>query len=161
MGNDVRHAGDQTLGVGVAGMADDVLHGALLGFAPRIHDDHPVGHFGDRAHVMGDHDDRRAGLGAQIAQQVENLRLYGHIKRGGWFVRDQELGLAGQRDGDHDPLALTAGHLERVVLDPCCADWECAPRPAARSPSPKRSAPQPLMARAALRRFVRPRYRPG
>ena len=42
-------------------------------------------------------------------QQIENLRLDGHVERGGRLVGDQQLRLAGQRDRDRNPLPHAAG----------------------------------------------------
>ena len=47
-------------------------------------------------------------------KQPENLNLYGDIERGGRLVGDQHLWPAGQRNRDHDPLALAAGQLMRI-----------------------------------------------
>ena len=65
---------------------------------------------------MGDHDDGHAQLVAQVVHQLQDLRLDRHVQRGGRLVGDQQLRLAGQRNGDHDALAHTAGQLVRVLL---------------------------------------------
>ena len=54
----------------------------------------------------------------QILDQLEDLGLDGHVQGGGGLVADQDLGLAGQGDGDHDALAHTAGILEGIVVKP-------------------------------------------
>src|SRR3546814_17068634 len=46
----------------------------------------------------------------------QHLRLNGDIERGGRLVRQQQLRPAGQRHGDHHPLAHAAGELVRVVV---------------------------------------------
>lgn len=48
---------------------------------------------------------------AELAQEPENSNLYGDIQRSGRFVGDQHLWPAGQRNRDHDPLALASGQL--------------------------------------------------
>ena len=90
----------------------------FLDDAAGIHDDHPMGEFGDNAEIVGDQHDRRAGALAQVAQQVENLRLNGDVERRRGLVGDQDLGIAGQRHGDHDALPHAAGKLMRVFVDP-------------------------------------------
>jgi hypothetical protein len=40
-----------------------------------------------------------------------DLRLDGHVERGGRFVGDQQVGFVGQRHGDHHALALAAREL--------------------------------------------------
>jgi len=47
--------------------------------------------------------------GTNFRQQRQDLGLHGDVERGGRLVGDQDVGLAGERDGDHDALALAAG----------------------------------------------------
>ena len=54
----------------------------------------------------------------QAVDQVEDLGLDRDVQRGGRLVGDQQLRLAGQRHGDHHPLAHAAGELVRVVVEP-------------------------------------------
>ena len=61
--------------------------------------------------------DGRAGLFAQVAHQIENLRLNRHIERRRRFVGDQQLGGAGQRHCDHHALRLAAGYLMGIGVD--------------------------------------------
>ena len=65
---------------------------------------------------MADHQDRRAPLGAQIAHQLDDFRLHGHVERGGRLVGDQEVRTACERDGDHHALTHAAGQLVRVIV---------------------------------------------
>ena len=44
------------------------------------------------------------------------MGLDGHIQGGGGLVTDEDLGPAGDGDGDDDPLAHAAGELVRVLL---------------------------------------------
>ena len=83
---------------------------------PAIHHHHTVRDARDHAKVMGDPDHGHAQLVAQLFHQFENLRLNGHIKRRCRLVRDQNLWITGQCDGDHDTLAHTAGKLVGVVI---------------------------------------------
>ena len=52
------------------------------------------------------------------AQQVQDLRLDGDVERGGRLVGDQQLGVVGERHGDHHPLPLAAGELVRKGVEP-------------------------------------------
>ena len=54
----------------------------------------------------------------QLGDQVEHLALHGHVERGGGLVGDQQVGPAGQRDGDHHALALAARQLVRIGVEP-------------------------------------------
>ena len=65
---------------------------------------------------MGDHDDGHTQLVAQVVHQLKDLRLDRDVQRGGRLVSDQQLRLAGQRNGDHNTLAHTAGQLVGVLL---------------------------------------------
>src|SRR5207249_11723140 len=53
----------------------------------------------------------------------EDLRLDGHVERGGRLVGDQKLRAAGERDRDHGALAHTAGELVRIVVDALLRRW--------------------------------------
>ena len=66
---------------------------------------------------MGDQEDRHAELVAQTQEKIQDLRLNGDVERGGWLVGDQEARPAGERHGDHDPLAQAARELMRILLE--------------------------------------------
>ena len=55
---------------------------------------------------------------AQVVEQVEHLRLHGHVERGRRLVGDQELRVARERDRDHHALAHAARVAVRVVVEP-------------------------------------------
>ncbi len=69
------------------------------------------------AEVMGDEQHRHAEPLLQSLQQIEHLRLHGHVERGGRFVRDQQVRFVGERHGDHDALALAARELVRMGFE--------------------------------------------
>ena len=50
-------------------------------------------------------------------QQAQDLRLDRDVERGRGLVGDQQLGLVGERHGDHHPLALPAGELMRIGIE--------------------------------------------
>ena len=52
---------------------------------------------------------------AQPSQQVQDLRLDGHVEGGRGLVRDEQHRLAGEGHGDHRALAHAAAELVRVV----------------------------------------------
>ena len=52
-----------------------------------------------------------------LGQQAQDLRLHGDVERRGRLVGDQHLGVDGEGDGDHHPLAHPARELVRVVAD--------------------------------------------
>ena len=53
----------------------------------------------------------------QRFQQLEDLRLDGDVERGGGLVGDQQIGLVGERHGDHHALPLPAGELVGVGVE--------------------------------------------
>ena len=80
-----------------------------------IHHGHAVGDVAHDAEVVRDEQDAHAQAGLEVAEQFEDLRLNGHVQRGGRLVGHEELRLAGQSHRDHDALLHAAGHLVRVV----------------------------------------------
>ena len=76
-----------------------------------------VGHLGDHAEVVGDHHDRRVELALQALDQLEDLRLDGHVERRRRLVGDQQLRVVDERHRDHRALAHAAGELVRVGVD--------------------------------------------
>ena len=72
---------------------------------------------GDHAEIVRDQQHAHAQIALQVGEQLEDLRLNGHVERGGRLVGDQQLGLAGERDGDHHALAHAARQLVRIGVD--------------------------------------------
>ena len=91
-------------GIDVAGLDD------LAG----IHDVDPVAELGDDAEMVRDDDDDAVEVAAQLAQQMDDLRLHRHVERGGRLVGDQQAGIGEQRGGDGHPLAHAARQLVRI-----------------------------------------------
>ncbi len=128
-----------------------------------VHHQDVVGEVGDHAQVVRDQDDRGAGLLLEVLEQVEDLRLHGHVERGGRLVRDQQLRVADQRHRDHRALPHTAGELVRVVVHPGLRLRDADPaehldrplaglrlaRPRCASCRPRRSARRPCSTGAA------------
>ena len=80
-----------------------------------------VGDARDDAEIVRDQHQRHAELALQLGQQVQDLRLDGHVERGGRLVGDDQLGPAHQRHGDHHALAQAAGELVRILAAAGCA----------------------------------------
>ena len=106
------------LGVGVLRPGEDLLRRAPLDDLAIVHHAHPVGHLAHDAEIVGDQQHRHVELVLELEQQIEDLRLDGDVKRGGRLVGDQQVGLVGERHGDHHPLPLAAGQLVRIGLEP-------------------------------------------
>ncbi|MNC42341.1 hypothetical protein D3C75_911540 [compost metagenome] len=67
---------------------------------------------------MGDQRNCRIRLTFQLFEQVKNLRLNGSIQCGCRLIGNQQLRLAGERHGDHYPLAHPAAEFMRILLQP-------------------------------------------
>ena len=76
-------------------------------------------------------------------EQGEDLRLDGDVERRGRLVGDEQLGLVGQRHGDHHALPQAAGQLVRVVARAAPSAGAARPGPAPRPPG---RAPRPCVA---------------
>ena len=100
------------------GRGEDPLDRALLDDLAALHDADPVGDLAHDAEIVGDEQHRHAETRLHVLEQIEDLRLHGDVKRGRRFVGDQQVGLIGQRHRDHHPLALAAGELVRIALEP-------------------------------------------
>ena len=105
--------GEQRRRIGMARLAEEIARRLLLDLLARILDDDAIGRLGDHAHVVGDDDEPHAGLVLEAAQEIEDLRLDGHVERRRRLVGDQELRPAGERHGDHHALAHAARELVR------------------------------------------------
>ena len=81
----------------------------------QVHDRDTAGDVFDDGEVVRDEQVRKAQLALQVFKHVDDLRLDGHVQRGNRLVADDELGVRGERAGDADALALTAGELVRVA----------------------------------------------
>ena len=108
---------DQSPRVRVLRAAEERGHVGVLDDLAGIHDGHAVAHLGDHAEVVRDQDDRGAGLVAQVAHQVEDLRLDRDVEGCRGLVGDQQLGLACQRHRDHDALGHPTGQLVRERVE--------------------------------------------
>ena len=87
-----RQGSQQTDGVRVTGAIEQLVDVGPLDDATGIHDGHPVGKASHDTEVVGDHDDTGVGLTLSHPQQIENLRLDGHVESRRRLVCDDEIG---------------------------------------------------------------------
>ena len=102
----------------MGGLIEDLVRRAVLHDLARVHHGDAVGHVGHHAHVVGDEDDGEPALLLDGVDELQNLRLNGHVQRGGRLVADQDLRVGGQGDGDDHALPHAAGQLEGVLVEP-------------------------------------------
>ena len=88
----------------------------LLHHLARLHDIDAIGDAPHDIEIVGDEDHAHAEALAQIRHQIEDLGLDGDVERGRRFIGDQQVGIVGDRHGDHHALALAARHLVGVGL---------------------------------------------
>lgn len=77
-----------------------------------------VGELPDNRQIMGDEDHRHAKPLLQIANEIENLCLHGHVERRGRLISNQHVRVVGESHGNHDTLALPARELMRILIEP-------------------------------------------
>jgi hypothetical protein len=116
---EARVAPEERACVGVERPVEEVEDGGVLDGASGVHDADGVGVLGDEVEGMCDEQDGEVALLLEFFEELEDLRLHGDVEGGGGLVGEEELGLAGECDGDHDALAHAAGELVRVVVEAC------------------------------------------
>ena len=65
---------------------------------------------------MRDEDDAHAAFATEAGEQVHDLLLDGDVERGGRFVGDEDLRVAGEGHGDHRALLHAAGKLVGILV---------------------------------------------
>ena len=100
---------------------------------------------------------RHAQLAPQPRQQLQDLRLDGHVERGGRLVGDEQRRPAGERHRDHHALPHAARHLVRIVVHAPLGIGDADQLEAARPPRRARVLASTCRdAAAAARRPARP-----
>src|SRR3954471_4397269 len=97
----------------------------LAGPPPPRHDHDPVGPRG-RRRVVGDHDERAAGLVDRLPQQSQHSAARAGVERARGLVGEHDARLSDKRPGNRDTLLLAARELRRAVaaalLEPDAAE---------------------------------------
>jgi len=104
------------LRIGIGWTGQDVVHVSLLDNPAMIHHRHPVTQLTDHTDIMGDDQIGKAELCPQLFQQLQDLRLNGHVERRGRFVADEYARSVDECAGDRHALALAAGQFMRETL---------------------------------------------
>ena len=111
-------AASKRAGIRMLRSGKDSLDRPLLDDLALLHHADSVGELAHDAEVVGDEEHCHAEPRLQLLEKLEDLRLHGDVERGGRLVGDQEIGLVGERHRDHHALALAAGQLMRIALQP-------------------------------------------
>src|SRR5919112_778631 len=112
-----RDRADEAGRVGMKRPLDDVDDGPCLHDAAGVHDRDAVGEPSDDREVVGDPQQRGAGLGRELLHLGQDLRLDGHVERRRRLVRDEDGRAVQERDGDGNALAHPARELVRVSAE--------------------------------------------
>ncbi len=83
------HRRQQRLCIGLLWCAEQLGDRSIFHYFAAIHHLHPVGHFGDHAHIVSDKNHSHLHLFLQHADQLQNLRLNGDVERGSRFIGNQ------------------------------------------------------------------------
>lgn len=91
--------------------------GGLLDEMALAEDEDLAGHVLNDGEVMGNEEEGEVGLGAELAEEVEQACLDGDIEGADRFVADEDLRLDGEGAGEEDALALAAAQFGREAVD--------------------------------------------
>ena len=108
-----RGGGEQRLAVGMMRSVEQGAGFRDLHQAAEIHHRDPVRDMPHHRQIVRYEHIGQAEAFPQILHQVDHLRLDRHIERRDRLIRHDQPRPHGQRAGDGDALALTAGELER------------------------------------------------
>ena len=104
----VRERAQKAARVRHSGPAKQLGSRPVLDDAAGIHDIKAVPDLGDDPEIMADEQHTHPDFVAKTADQIENLRLDGHVERSRRLVRNEELRIRGDCASDHDALAHAA-----------------------------------------------------
>ena len=113
----LRARAQQPACIGVTHVVEDGFGGAAFDHAAAIHHQQMIDVLRDHAQIVRDQDQRHLALVDQVADQIEDLLLYGHVERRRGLVGNQQVGLAGQGHGNGDALALAARECMRIGVE--------------------------------------------
>ena len=114
----LRLGGKQRAGIGMLRRGEDLRDRALLDDLAVLHHADPLRDLAHDAEIVGDEQQRHVRAGLQVLQQRDDLRLHRDVERGGRLVGDEQIGLVGERHGDHHALPLAAGQLMWIAFEP-------------------------------------------
>ena len=100
----------------MTGLAEDCVDRARLDDFTLIQHADLVCHIRDHAQIVRDDHHGHTKLALQLHDELQNLRLNGHIKCGRRFVGDQQHRVTYQSHGDHRALPQTAREFKRIGL---------------------------------------------
>ncbi len=109
---------EERLRVRMPHRAEELVRRRALRDLAGVHHHHPVRALRDHAEVVRDQDHGHLEVTPERVDQIEDLRLDGHVERGRRLVGDQHPRRAREGDCDHHTLTQAAGQLVGVVAEP-------------------------------------------
>ena len=91
------------------GVGRDLLERPLGDLDPVVERDHAVGDALDDVHVVLDHEDRVAALGAELLDQLRDLLRLFRVHPGGGLVEQEQARFGSGRARDLEPAAVRVG----------------------------------------------------
>ena len=110
-----RNGGQQSPGVLVLRVGEDLVAVALLYDGSPVHHRYPVGQVFDHGKIVRHKQIRQTELRLQVQQQVDDARLNRHVERRHRLVERKNLRLQRQRPRYTDPLLLPTGELGGIA----------------------------------------------
>ena len=99
-------------------MRENFLRRSHFDQAAGVHHSDAVRHLRHDREIVGDEQHRQRKFLAQLAEQVEHLRLDGDVERCRGLVGDQQRRPVHHGHGNHHALALASGELMGIVARP-------------------------------------------
>ena len=96
---------------------EKVVARRLFDHLAKVHDRDIIGEVLDDGEVVRDENIRQAHVALELLEQVEYLRLNGHVQRRHRLVADDELGIDRKRAGDAYTLAAASVQLMGIDVD--------------------------------------------
>ena len=93
---------------GCSRVSDDALRDAALDDVTPVEHHHAIGDRSYECEVVGDEDDRKSLLPAQVFEELDDRRLDRNVEGRGDLVADEHLRLARERASHRDALTLAA-----------------------------------------------------
>ena len=115
IGFEIGNGLEQAAGVGMRWGLKNVSLAAEFDQVAGVHDGDTVGDLRNDREIVRDKQHGEAETGAEIGEQIEDLRLDGDVQSGGRFVGDEQARAVDDGHGDHDALAHAAGKLMRII----------------------------------------------
>src|SRR5262245_40695809 len=82
-----------------------------------IHHPDIVTHIGDNPDIVGNKDHRQTAALLNVLEQIEILRLNGHIQAGGRLIGNEQFWLTGNTNSADNALAHAPTHLVWILLE--------------------------------------------